>query len=82
MADHLLSEIAAGKKTRRDLFYTQFLSRVLSLISVVGEADTHQVISLPFSTTLHHLTIGWQNLNLLSHPYATLALQARQVRQW
>ena len=25
-------------------------------------------------------TIGWQNLNLLSHPNATLAPQARQVR--
>ena len=26
------------------------------------------------------LTLGWQNLNLLSHPNATLAPQARQVR--
>ena len=26
------------------------------------------------------LTIGWQNVNLLSHPNATLALQARQLR--
>ena len=26
------------------------------------------------------LTIGWQNLNLLSHPNATLAPQARQAR--
>ena len=28
----------------------------------------------------HDLTIGWQNLNLLSHPNATLAPQARQAR--
>ena len=26
------------------------------------------------------LTIGWQNLNLLSHPNAILAPQARQAR--
>ena len=26
------------------------------------------------------LTIGWQNINPLSHPNATLAPQARQVR--
>ena len=26
------------------------------------------------------LTIGWQNLNLLSHPNTTLAPQARQAR--
>ena len=26
------------------------------------------------------LTVGWQNLNLLSHPNATLAPQARQAR--
>ena len=30
-------------------------------------------------TTNDH-TIGWQKLNLLSHPNATLALQARQAR--
>ena len=29
---------------------------------------------------LNDLTIGWQNLNLLSHPNATLAPQARQAR--
>ena len=41
------------------------------------------------SSTLHFLhsvliandlTIGWQNLNLLSHPNTTLAPQARQAR--
>ena len=26
------------------------------------------------------LTIGWQNLNLLSHPNATIVQQARQAR--
>ena len=26
------------------------------------------------------LTIGWQNLNLLSHSYVTLAPQSRQAR--
>ena len=26
------------------------------------------------------LTLGWQNLNLPSHPYATLAPKARQAR--
>ena len=29
---------------------------------------------------LNDLTIGWQNLNLLSHPNATLTQQARQSR--
>ena len=29
---------------------------------------------------LNDLTIGWQNLNLLSHPTATLVPQARQAR--
>ena len=29
---------------------------------------------------IDNLTIGWQKLNLLSHPNATLAQQARQAR--
>ena len=29
---------------------------------------------------LNDLTIGWENLNLLSHPNATLVPQARQAR--
>ena len=32
------------------------------------------------STFINDLTIGWQNLNLLSHPNATLAPQASQAR--
>ena len=32
------------------------------------------------STFINDLTIGWQNLNPLSHPNATLAPQARQAR--
>ena len=28
----------------------------------------------------NYLTVGWQNLNPLSHPKATLAPQARQAR--
>ena len=29
---------------------------------------------------LNDLTIGWQNINLLGHPNATLAPQAKQAR--
>ena len=29
---------------------------------------------------VNDLSVGWQNLNLLSHPYATLAPQTRQSR--
>ena len=32
------------------------------------------------SVICNDLTIGWQGLNLLSHPNATLAPQARQAR--
>ena len=32
------------------------------------------------SNIFNDLTIGWQNLNLLSHPNATLAPQTRQAR--
>ena len=32
------------------------------------------------SSCCNDLTIGWQNLNLLSHPNATLAPQARQAK--
>ena len=31
-------------------------------------------------TDINDLTIGWQNLNLLSHPKSTLAPQARQAK--
>ena len=31
-------------------------------------------------TDINDLTIGWQNLNLLSHPKSVLAPQARQAR--
>ena len=33
-----------------------------------------------FIVIVNDLTIGWQNLNPLSHPNATLAPQARQAR--
>ena len=33
-----------------------------------------------FDEIFNDLTIGWQNLNPLSHPNATLAPQARQAR--
>ena len=34
-----------------------------------------------FSSVLSNdITVGWQNLNLLSHPHATLAPQIRQAR--
>ena len=33
-----------------------------------------------YSVPINDLTIGWQNLNLLSHPNATLAPQTRQAR--
>ena len=39
-----------------------------------GEASKHQL------RISNDLTIGWQNLNLLSHPNTTLAPQARQAR--
>ena len=32
------------------------------------------------SDLINDLTIEWQNLNLLSHPYAKLAPQARQAK--
>ena len=32
------------------------------------------------SVSANDLTIGWQNLNPLSHPNATLAPQTRQAR--
>ena len=37
-------------------------------------------ISFLFFALLNDHTIGWQNLNLLSHPKATLAPHARQAR--
>ena len=33
-----------------------------------------------YSLCFNDLTVGWQNLNPLSHPNATLAPQARQAR--
>ena len=32
------------------------------------------------SADINDLTLGWQDLNLLSHPNATLATQTRQAR--
>ena len=37
-------------------------------------------VSCVLCTADNDLTIGWQNLNLLSHPNATLVPQAREAR--
>ena len=39
------------------------------------------LVTRPGCDITNNLTIGWQNLNMLSHPIATLAPQARQARQ-
>ena len=43
-----------------------------------SQAKTEQLTSRSLNT--NDLTIGWQNLNLLSHTNATLAPQERQAR--
>ena len=46
--------------------------------------DYNNVVSCSghWLVTVNDLTIGCQNLNLLSHPYAILATQAMQVQWW
>ena len=46
--------------------------------SYTGLQPKHSTLSTSHDwNMLNDLTIGWQNLNLLNHPNATLALQAR-----
>ena len=40
------------------------------------------LVTIPSLLRINDLTIGWQNLNPLSHPNATLAPQERQAKWW
>ena len=74
------------------LFQENLLSEVSRLMLLRCHIVSHQLIchntvhlyqhylSNTQSSNTNDLTIGWQNLNPLSHPNATLAPQARQVR--
>ena len=42
--------------------------------------SAYLILAATMRPPANDLTIGWQNLNSLSHPNATLAPQARQVR--
>ena len=49
------------------------------IYQVCGMINSHRKL-LVGCCCINDLTIGWQNLNLLSHPTATLGPQARQAR--
>ena len=42
--------------------------------------SAYLILAATMRPPANDLTIGWQNLNSLSHPNATLAPQARQVK--
>ena len=48
--------------------------------SIIQESVRVPCLNCHMSPLSNDLTIGWQNLNPLSHPNATLVPQARQAR--
>ena len=51
-----------------------------SICCVYSTVACYWSLCISCFTALNDLPIGWQNLNTLSHPNATLAPQARQAR--
>ena len=56
------------------------IETLIILINKQRLVHTPQLVKYNRPLSLNDLTIGWQNLNLLSLPNSTLAPQARQVR--
>ena len=65
-------------------FLLSCLSGILFIALQIKTYEESQKQNLEYLFILlcgaNDLTIGWQKLNLLSHPNATLAPQARQAR--
>ena len=56
------------------------IETLIILINKQRLVHTPQLVKYNRPLSLNDLTIGWQNLNLLSLPNSTLAPQARQAR--